>query len=113
MRMFKRGYCRSAITPVRASGLIGTSQYVVFEDGVVVIETPKGVRRYDDLQELVSRKLDRGERKRGTETMVSWPEQFQKPLAKQHLQHRIDLLAEPTKTAWSDAYSESQETQWF
>jgi hypothetical protein len=54
MRMFKRGYRRSAITQVRASGLIGKSQYVVFEDGVVVIETPKGVRRYDDLQELIS-----------------------------------------------------------
>ena len=38
--------------------------------------------------------------------MVSLPEQFHKPLAKQHLQRRIDLLAE---RAWVDAYSENQE----
>jgi hypothetical protein len=43
--------------------------------------------------------------------MISLPEQFQKPLAKQHLQRRIDLLAEPNKRAWIDAYSESQETR--
>ena len=53
MRMFERGYRQSAITKVRASGQIGESQYVVFEDGAVVIETPKGVRRFNNLQELV------------------------------------------------------------
>lgn len=45
--------------------------------------------------------------------MVSLPERFQKPLARQHLQRRIDLLAEPTKRAWIDAFSESQETRDF
>jgi hypothetical protein len=54
MRMFERGYQRSAITKVRASGMVGESQYVVFEDGAVVIETPKGVRRFHNLRELVS-----------------------------------------------------------
>jgi hypothetical protein len=53
MRMFERGY-RQAITKVRASGQIGESQYVVFEDGAVVIETPKRVRRFNNLQELMS-----------------------------------------------------------
>jgi len=53
MRMFERGY-RSAITKVRASGMVGESQYVVFEDGAVVIETPKGVRRFHNLRELMS-----------------------------------------------------------
>jgi hypothetical protein len=54
MRMFQRVYRQSAITKVRASGQIGESQYVVFEDGAVVIETPKGVRRFNNLRELVS-----------------------------------------------------------
>ena len=49
----KRRYRRSAITQVRKSGRIGKSQYVVFDDGAVVIETPKGVRRFNNPQELV------------------------------------------------------------
>jgi hypothetical protein len=53
MRMFERDY-RQAITKVRASGQIGESQYVIFEDGAVVIETPKRVRRFNNLQELMS-----------------------------------------------------------
>ena len=53
MRMFERGYRQSAITKVRASGQIGKSQYGVFKDGAVVIETPKGVHRFNNLQELV------------------------------------------------------------
>jgi hypothetical protein len=55
MRIFRKGYRPSAITQVRRSGRIGRSQYVVFDDGIVVIETPKGVRRFNDPQELVSR----------------------------------------------------------
>ena len=53
MRMFKTGYRQSVITRVRTSGQIGESQYVVFEDGAVVIETPKRVRRFNNLQELM------------------------------------------------------------
>jgi hypothetical protein len=45
----------STTAQVRASGEIGKSQYVIFEDGAVVIETPKGVRRFKDLQELISK----------------------------------------------------------
>ena len=55
MRTFERGYYRqSAITKVKVSGQIGESQYVVFEDGAVVIETPKGVHRFNNLRELMS-----------------------------------------------------------
>jgi len=54
MRMFERVYRQSAITKVRASGIVGESQYVVFEDGAVVIETPKGVHRFNNLLELMS-----------------------------------------------------------
>ena len=53
MRMFKTGYRQSVITRVRTSGQIGESQYVVFEDGAVVIETPKRVRRFNNLQEMM------------------------------------------------------------
>ena len=53
MRIFRKGYRQSAITQVRKSGRIGKSQYVVFDDGAVVIETPKGVRRFNNPQELV------------------------------------------------------------
>jgi hypothetical protein len=55
MRIFRKGYRQSAIMQVRKSGRIGRSQYVVFNNGAVVIETPRGVRRFNDLQELVSR----------------------------------------------------------
>jgi len=55
MRIFRKGYRQSAITQVRKSGRIGKSQYVVFDDGAVVIETPKGMRRFNNPQELVSR----------------------------------------------------------
>jgi len=55
MRIFRKGYRQSAIMQVRKSGRIGKSQYVVFNNGAVVIETPGGVRRFNDLQELVSR----------------------------------------------------------
>jgi hypothetical protein len=34
--------------------MVGESQSVVFEDGAVVIETPKGVRRFHNLRELMS-----------------------------------------------------------
>jgi hypothetical protein len=54
MRMFKRGRRQSAITQIRKSGRIGKSQYVVFDDGAVVIETPSGMRRFNNLQELMS-----------------------------------------------------------
>jgi len=54
MRMFERVYRQSAITKVRASGQLGESQYVVFEDGAVVIETPRGVHRFNNLRELMS-----------------------------------------------------------
>jgi len=54
MRIFRQRYRQSAITQVRTSGRIGKSQYVVFDDGVVVIETPKGVRRFSNPQELMS-----------------------------------------------------------
>jgi hypothetical protein len=54
MRMFERGYRQSATTKVRASGMVGESQYVVFEDGAVVIETPKRVHRFNNLLELMS-----------------------------------------------------------
>lgn len=54
MRIFKRAYRpQSRITQVKKSGWIGKSQYVVFDDGVVVIETPKGVHRFSNPQELV------------------------------------------------------------
>ena len=53
MRMFKTGYRQSVITRVKTSGQIGESQYVVFEDGAVVIETPKRVHRFNNLQELM------------------------------------------------------------
>ena len=54
MRIFRKPYQQSAITQIRKSGRIGKSQYVVFDDGAVVIETPKGVRRFNNPQELVS-----------------------------------------------------------
>jgi hypothetical protein len=54
MRIIRKSYRQSAILQVRKSGRIGKSQYVVFDDGTVVIETPKGVRRFNDPQELVS-----------------------------------------------------------
>jgi hypothetical protein len=54
MRMFKRGRRQLAITQIRKSGRIGKSQYVVFDDGAVVIETPRGMRRFNNLQELMS-----------------------------------------------------------
>jgi len=54
MRMFNWGYRQSAITQVKASGQIGDSQFVIFEDGAVVVETPKRVHRFNNLQELVS-----------------------------------------------------------
>jgi len=54
MRMFKRVYRPSSITQVRRSGWIGKSQYVIFDDGTVVIETPRAVHRFNNLQELLS-----------------------------------------------------------
>ena len=54
MRVFERGYRQAAITKVRASGVVGESQYVVFDDGALVIETPKGVHRFNNLLELMS-----------------------------------------------------------
>jgi hypothetical protein len=54
MRIFGRDYLHSATTQIKASGQIGKSQYVIFKDGWVVIQTPKGVHRFKNLQELVS-----------------------------------------------------------
>ena len=54
MRLFERLFRQSVCIDVKISGRVGESQYVVFEDGAVVIETPKGVRRFNNAQELVS-----------------------------------------------------------
>jgi len=39
---------------VKERGQIGKGQYVIFEDGVVEVETPNGMRRFKDVQELIS-----------------------------------------------------------
>jgi len=52
MRLFERLFWQSARIEVRVSGQVGKSQYVVFKDGAVVVETPKGVYRFNNLQEL-------------------------------------------------------------
>jgi hypothetical protein len=54
MRLFERIFRQSAYLEVKVSGQVGKSQYVVFRDGAVVIETPKGVHRFNNPQELVS-----------------------------------------------------------
>jgi hypothetical protein len=54
MRLFERIFRQSACVEVKVSGQVGQSQYVVFKDGAVVIETPKGVHRFNNPQELVS-----------------------------------------------------------
>jgi hypothetical protein len=46
---------QSASTHVTASDQIGKNQCLILEDGAVVIETPNGVRRFKDLQELIER----------------------------------------------------------
>jgi len=55
MRLFESISRRSACVEIRVSGQVGRSQYVVFKHGVIVIETPKGVHRFNNPQELVSR----------------------------------------------------------
>lgn len=55
MRLFKRIFRQSAHVEVEVSGQVGSSRYVVFKDGAVVIETPKGVHRFNNPRELVSR----------------------------------------------------------
>jgi len=42
MRLFQRISRQSACIEVKIIGQVGKSQYVVFKDGAVVIETPKG-----------------------------------------------------------------------
>jgi hypothetical protein len=54
MRLFERIFRQSACIEVKVSGQVGKSQYVVFKDGAVVIETPKGVHRFNNPRELVS-----------------------------------------------------------
>jgi hypothetical protein len=54
MRLFERIFRQSACFEVKVSGQVGQSQYVVFKDGAVVIETPKGVYRFNNSQDLVS-----------------------------------------------------------
>lgn len=54
MRLFERIFRQSAFKEIKVSGQVGKSQYVVFRDGAVVIETPKAVRRFHTAQELVS-----------------------------------------------------------
>jgi hypothetical protein len=54
MRLFDRVFRHSAYIEVKVSGQVGNSQYVVFKDGAVVIETPKRVYRFNSPQELVS-----------------------------------------------------------
>jgi hypothetical protein len=57
MRLFDRILRQSACIEVKISGQVGKSQYVVFKDGAVVIETPKGVYRFNNPQELVSQAM--------------------------------------------------------
>jgi hypothetical protein len=54
MRLFEKMFRQSACLEVKVSGQVGKSQYVVFKDGAVVIETLKGVRRFNNPKELVS-----------------------------------------------------------
>jgi len=54
MRLFQRISRQSACIEVKIIGQVGKSQYVVFKDGAVVIETPKGVHCFNNPQELVS-----------------------------------------------------------
>ena len=39
---------------VKERGQIGRGQYVIFEDGAVEVETPNGMRRFKDVQDLIS-----------------------------------------------------------
>ena len=55
MRLFQRILRQSAYIEIKVSGQVGKSQFVVFKDGAVVIETPKRLHRFDNTQELVSR----------------------------------------------------------
>jgi len=54
MRLVERIFRQSVCVDVKVSGQVGNSQYVVFRDGAVVIETPKGVYRFNNPRELVS-----------------------------------------------------------
>jgi len=54
MRLFEKLSRQSASIDVKVSGQVGGSQYVVFSDGFVVIETPKGLYRFHNLRELMS-----------------------------------------------------------
>lgn len=54
MRLFEKLSRQSASIDVKVSGQVGGSQYVVFSDGFVVIETPKGLYRFNTPEELVS-----------------------------------------------------------
>jgi hypothetical protein len=56
LRGLQPGRERSATRPrpVKERGQIGKGQYVIFEDGAVEVETPNGMRRFKDVQDLIS-----------------------------------------------------------